>query len=69
MEIQVYGAEKVTTSRHRQFQVRLNRAWQAATIWSNADWQSANERMEQEIHQVTAAKHEHLNKLFQHHER
>jgi hypothetical protein len=32
MEVQLYGAEKVTASRGRQFQVRLNRARQAATI-------------------------------------
>jgi len=25
MEVQVYGAEKVTTTKRRQFQVRLNR--------------------------------------------
>jgi len=31
MEVQVYRAEKVTTSKRRQFQVRLNRARQAAT--------------------------------------
>jgi len=26
MKVQVYGAEKVTTTKRRQFQVRLNRA-------------------------------------------
>jgi len=31
MEVQLYGAEKVSTSQWRQFQVRLNRAWQATT--------------------------------------
>jgi len=55
MEVQVYGAEKVTTTRWRQLQVRLNRARQAATIWTVADRQSAKERLEHEIHQVTPA--------------
>jgi len=31
MEVQVYGAEKVTTSKPRQFQVRLKRARQVTT--------------------------------------
>jgi len=31
MEVQVYGAEKDKTTKWRQFQVRLNRAQQAAT--------------------------------------
>jgi len=43
MEVQVYGAEKVTTTKRSQLQVRLNRARQAATIWSDADRQSAKE--------------------------
>jgi hypothetical protein len=50
MEVQLYGAEKVTRSKQRQFQVRLNRAQQAATIWSDADQQRAIERLEREIH-------------------
>jgi len=37
MCIQVYGAERVTTTRQRQFQVRLNRAQPVANIWSDAD--------------------------------
>jgi len=69
MEVQLYGAEKVTTSKRRQFQVRLNRARQAATIWSDADRQRAIERLEREIHQVTPAKRKLCDKLFQHHER
>jgi len=31
MEAHVYGAEMVSTTKRRQFQVNLNRAWQAAT--------------------------------------
>jgi len=69
MEVQLYGAEKVTTSKRTQFQVRLNRARQAATIWSDADRQRAIERLEHEIHQVTPAKRKLFDKLFQHHER
>jgi len=41
MEILVYGAEKVSTTKHRQFQVHLNKAQQAATKWSDADRQKA----------------------------
>jgi len=67
MEVQVYGAEKVTTTKRRQFQVRLNRAQQAAAIWSDAHWQSAKERFEREIHQVTPFKPKLFDKLFQHH--
>jgi hypothetical protein len=69
MEAQLYRAGKVTTSKYRQFQVHLNRARQAATIWSDADQQRAIKRLEHEIHQVTPAKRKHFNKLFQHHER
>jgi len=55
MEVQLYGAEQVTTSKRRQFQVRLNRARQAATIWSDADRQRAIEQLVRKIHQVTPA--------------
>jgi len=37
LEAVVYGAEKGSTTNRRQFQVRLNRARQAATTWSDAD--------------------------------
>ena len=53
MEAFVYGAEKVSTTKWRQFQVRLTRAQQGATTWSDADRQKAIERLEREIHQVT----------------
>jgi len=69
MEVQLYWGEKVTTSKRRQFQVGLNRARQAATIWSDADRQRAIERLEREIHHMTPAKHKFFNKSFQHHER
>jgi len=69
MEVQLYGAENVTTSNRMQFQVRLNRARQAETIWPDADRQRAIERLEREIHQVTPAKRKLLDRLFQHHER
>jgi hypothetical protein len=45
IEVQVNGAEKVTTKR-RQFQMRLNRGRQAATTRSDADQQSAIELLE-----------------------
>jgi len=69
MEVQVYGAEKVTTTKQGQFQVRLNRARQAATKRSDADRQSANEQLEREIHQVTPVKRKLFHQLFQHHKR
>jgi hypothetical protein len=68
MEVLLYGTEKVTTSKRKQFQMFLNRDRQAATIWSDADRQSANEQLECEIHQVTPAKCKLFDKLFQHHE-
>jgi hypothetical protein len=37
MEALVYGAEIVSTTNRRQFEVRLNSARQAATTWSDAD--------------------------------
>jgi hypothetical protein len=43
MEALVYGAEKVSTTKRRLFQVRLNRARQAATTWTDADHQKAIE--------------------------
>jgi len=69
MEALVYGAEKVSTTKRRLFQVCLNRARQAATTWSDADRQEAIERLKCEIHQVTPAKRKLFEKLFQRHER
>jgi len=69
MEVQMYGAEKITTSKHRQFQVGQNRAQQVATIWSDADRQRAFEQLERQFHQVIPAKCKLFDKLFQHHER
>jgi hypothetical protein len=50
METLVYGDEKVSTTKHRIFLVRLNRVQQAATTWSDADCQKAIEQLECEIH-------------------
>ena len=69
MNVQLYRAEKVTTLKRRQFQVRLNRARHAATIWSDADRQRAIKRLEREMHQVTPARPKLFDELFQHHER
>jgi len=68
MEAILYGAEKVSTIKRRQFQVRLNRAQHAATTWADADHQKAIERFERELHHVTPAKRKLFDKLFQHHE-
>jgi len=65
----VYGAEKVSTTKCRQFQVHLNRARQAATTWSHAGHQKAIERLERKIHQVTPAQRNFFDELFQRHER
>jgi len=69
MKALVYGAEKVSSSKRRQFQECLNRARQPATTWSDEDRQKAIERLEREIHQVTTAKRKLFDKLFQCHER
>jgi len=68
MEALVYGAEKVSTTKCREFQVHLNRARQAATTWSDANHQKAIKRLEREIHQLTQTKRRHFDKLFQRHE-
>jgi len=69
MEALVYGAEMVSKTKLWHFQVLLNRAWQAATTWSDADRQKAIEQLEREMHQVTPAKLKLFDKLFQLHER
>jgi len=56
IKVQLYRAEKVTTSNQRQFRLRMNRDQQAAAIWSDADRQRAIKQLERETHQVTPAK-------------
>jgi hypothetical protein len=68
LDVLVYGAEKVSTTKCRQFQVRLNRARQVGTSWSDGDRQQAIERFEREIYQVTPAKWKLFDKLFQCHD-
>jgi len=68
MEALVYGAGNVSTTKCRLFQVRLNRARQVATTWSDADGQKAIAQLEREIHQVTPARRKLFEKLFQCHE-
>jgi len=50
MEALVYGAEKVSSTKSRQFQMRLNRARQAVTTLLDAERQKAIEQLEREIH-------------------
>jgi len=69
MEVNEYGAGKVTASKRRHFHVRLNRIQLVATMWSDADQQRAIEQLEHQIHKVTPAKCKLFNKLFQHHQR
>jgi hypothetical protein len=69
LEALVYGAEMISTSKCRQFQVCLKWARQEATTWLDADRQQAIERLQHEIHQVTAAKYKLFNRLFLRHER
>ena len=66
MEVPVYGPEKFTPTKRREFQVHQNRAHLTATKWSDADCQSGNERLEHDIHQVTPDKCTLFDKLFQH---
>jgi hypothetical protein len=33
----VNGAEKMSTTKHKQLQVHLNAVWQARSTWTNAD--------------------------------
>jgi len=69
MEVIVYGSEKVSTTKHRQCQVLLNGPRQVATTCSDADCQKAIEQWAREIHQVTPARHNLFDKVFQSHER
>jgi len=69
MEALVYAAEKVSTTKRRIFQVRLNRAQESATTWSDDDRQKANDGSEREIHQVIPAKRKLFDNLLQRHER
>jgi len=69
MEVPVYGAENISTAKHRQIKVHLIRARQAATTWSEVDRQKVIERLEHKIHQTTPAKCMLLHKLFQRHDR
>jgi hypothetical protein len=62
-------AEKVTTSKQKHFQVRLNSGWQVAIKRSDTDWQRALEQLERVLHQVTPAKRKVFHHLFQHHQR
>ena len=49
--------------------VHPNGASQAATKWSEADQQTAKDRLERDIHQMTPVIYRLFDKLFQHHER
>ena len=69
METLVYGVEKVSTTKRSQLQVRLNRAQQVATAWSDADHQRAIEHMERVIHQVTPVRCKLFDELVQDHNR
>jgi len=68
MEGQLYGAQKVTTSKRRKYQVRLNRARHSVTIWADADRQRAIERLECEILPMTYTKRKLFDKWIWHHE-
>jgi len=68
MEALVDGADKVSTTKRGKFQVRLNRAQQAATPSADAHRQKAIQWLECEIQQVTPVKSKLCIKLFQHRE-
>jgi len=67
MEALVYGAEKVSSTKERQFRVHLNRTLQGATTWSDADGEKAIVQLERKIHHVTPAKRKLFDKLLQYH--
>jgi len=69
LEVQMYMAEKVSTTQPRQFQVCLNAPQQVATTWSDADRQGATQQLGHEIHQATPDKRKLFDILFQHHKR
>jgi hypothetical protein len=69
IEAVVYGGERVATTKCRQFQVHQDRAQNVATTWSDTDHQKAQEPLVREIHQVTPAKGNLLDKIFEYHER
>jgi hypothetical protein len=69
MEALVYGAEKISTTQLRQFQVGLNSARKAGTTWSDSNCQKAIEQLKHEIHQVTPAVSKLFDKLFQRNKR
>jgi hypothetical protein len=64
MEALVYGAEKMSTTKCRQFQVLLTRDQQVATTWSDADGQKVMKRLELKIHPVTSSKPKVFDKLL-----
>jgi GTP-binding protein EngB required for normal cell division len=66
MQVLVYKADKVATSKCRQFQVHLNRAQQAATNWSEVDHTSNIAQFQCEIHQIIAWIHELFDILMHH---
>jgi len=67
-EVQVYGAEKVTTTKWRQFQLYSNKAQKLATKWSDADWRTAKVWLGCEIYLVTPVKYMLFDKLYKHYE-
>jgi len=69
MEALLHGAEKVSTTKRRQFQVRLNWVRQAVSTLSDAYPEQAKAWLECDIHQVTQVKQKLFDGLFQHHER
>jgi len=67
MEVLACMADKVSTTKGRQFQVCLHRAWQAAATWSDADNQKPINQLELAIHHVTPGKCMLYNNVFQCH--
>jgi len=61
----MYGAEKITASTERQFQVHLIRSRQAANKWSEADQVRPIEQLQCKIHYMTPVNGKHFNELFQ----
>jgi hypothetical protein len=67
MEALVYGAEKVSTTKHSRCQMRLDTAQNAVTTWPDDDCQKAIGLLDHEIPQVTPVQCKLFDKLFQRH--
>jgi len=69
MQVLLYMADKLSTTKCRQSQVQLNGAHTGKTTWLDAHYRMAIAQLMLKIHQVTPVECSHCNQLVQHHER